>query len=300
MRVLIAGSSGLLGKGLTNRLAAEGHQVVRLVRRAANGADEQHWDPYSGRLDPKVVESADVVVNLGGSPTAGNPHSKKWAEAMMTSRVTTTLVLAEAIAESDSTPAYLAQNGIAYYGDHGGTVLTEDADSRGDALLTRVSRAWQEAAEPAIEAGSRVCILRTAPVLDKTAPPLQQLLPLFKLGLGARLGSGRQSFPVMSLRDWVGAAAFLATESDASGLFNFCCPDTPTNSEFTDALAAAVGRTARLGVPAAILRPAAGAMAPELLGSVNARPAALENAGYDFCDPDIEAILATALGRTAL
>jgi uncharacterized protein len=295
MRILVAGSSGFLGRELTRRLTSEGHQVVRLVRRGPEAPDEEQWDPYAGRLDPEVVEGADAVVNLAGTPTVGNPHSKKWQRELMSSRVTTTLVLAEAIAASSRKPAFLAQNGIAYYGDHGPDVLTETSDSRGDALLTRVCRAWQEATEPAAEAGARVCVLRTAPVLDKREPPLQQLLLPFRLGLGARLGDGHQRFPVISLRDWLGGTTFLIGADDASGPANLCCPQTPTNAEFTDALAGAVGRKARLKAPAVLLRTAAGAMAPELLGSVNVRPAALADAGYSFQDADIEAVLASAL-----
>lgn len=295
MRILIAGSSGFLGRELTDQLRADGHEVVRLVRRSAEGQDEAQWDPYAGRLEPELVERADVVVNLAGTPTAGNPHSQKWARELRESRITTTGTLARAIAASTRKPAFLAQNGIAVYGDHGSEALTEGSESRGDALLTQVTREWQQAAEPASGAGVRVCILRTAPVLDKRAAPLKQMLLPFRLGLGARLGDGHQSFPVISLRDWVGATVFLAASSDAAGPFNLCCPDTPTNAEFTDALAGAVGRKARLAAPAAVLRKAAGAMAPELLGSVNARPAALESAGYQFRDRDIRGVLGAAL-----
>lgn len=296
MRVVVAGSSGFLGHHLTERLRAEGHDLVRLVRRSAGAGDESQWDPYAGRLDAEVVESADVVVNLAGAPTAGNPHSTRWASELRESRVTTTRVLAEAIAGSDRKPAFLAGNGISFYGDHGSEVLTETSDSRGDALLTQVAREWQAATEPATGAGARVCVLRTSPVLDRGAAPLKQMLLPFRLGLGVRLGDGHQSFPVISLRDWVGAVVFLADAADASGPFNLCCPDTPTNAEFTDALATAVGRKARLAVPAMVLKPAAGAMANELLGSLNARPAALEAAGYEFRDRDIRAVLASALG----
>lgn len=295
MRVVVAGSSGFLGSHLTGHLTAAGHQVVRLVRRTPSSGAESQWDPYAGRVDPDVIEAADVVVNLAGSPTAGNPHSKKWARELWESRVATTRLLATAIAESGSKPAYLAQNGISWYGDHGAEVLTEASDSRGDALLTRVSREWQLATTPAEEAGARVCVLRTTPVLDRTSAPLKQMVLPFRLGLGTRFGDGRQYFPVISLRDWIGAAAFLAETPTASGVFNLCCPQTPTNAEFTDALADALGRRARLGVPAAVLRPAAGEMAPELLGSVNARPAALIRAGYSFADLDVRDVIAAAL-----
>ena len=131
--------------------------------------------------------------------------------------------------------------------------------------------------------------------MDRQSPPLKQMRLAFRLGLGARLGDGRQYFPMISLRDWVGAVAFLAEHDTASGPFNLCCPRTPTNGEFTDALAAAVGRKAFLVAPKAALKLGAGQMAPELLGSLNARPAALEKAGYTFRDRDVTAVLAAAL-----
>ena len=295
MQIVIAGASGFLGSHLVERFRADGHDVMRLVRRPPSAPDESAWDPYAGTLDQSVVEAADVVVNVAGTPTAGNPHSKKWARELRESRVTTTRVLAEAIARSDRKPAFLAGNGISYYGDHGDEVLTEESESRGEALLTDLTHVWQAAADPAVEAGARVCILRTSPVMDLQSAPLKQMRLAFKLGLGTRLGDGQQYFPMISLRDWVGAVAFLAGHETASGPFNLICPQTPTNGEFTDALAAAVGRKAFLVAPKSVLKVGAGQMAPELLGSVNARPAALEAAGYAFRDRDVTAVLAAAL-----
>jgi uncharacterized protein (TIGR01777 family) len=294
MRWVVAGASGFLGTHLTDRLVAEGHQVVRLVRRPA-GQGESRWDPYAGAVDADVINSADVVINVAGSPTAGNPHSKKWAKELRRSRVTTTRVLAEAIADSESKPTFLAGNGISFYGDRGAEVLTEESDSRGDALLTQVTREWQAATAAATDAGARVCVLRTSPVMDRRSPPLAQLALPFRLGLGTRLGDGRQYFPMISLRDWIGAATYLGTSEQLSGVFNLCCPVTPTNAEFTDALAEALGRRARLAVPRMVLDRAAGRMAPELLGSRNARPAALEAAGFTFADRDVRDVIATAL-----
>lgn len=294
MRVVIAGSSGFLGTHLVRRLRSHGHQVGALVRRAP-GPDEIRWDPYAGPLDPGVLAGAHVVVNLAGAPTMGNPHSRQWARELRESRVRTTSVLAEAISRCERPPAFLAGNGISWYGDHGSDPLTEESDSRGDALLTDVTREWQEATAPAAEAGARVCVLRTAPVLDRRSAPLSLLAPLFRAGLGARLGSGKQYFPVISLRDWLGAAAFLAESHDLSGPFNLCAPRTPTNAEFTRSLARAVDRRAFLSVPAFALRPAAGAMAPEVLGSLNTVPAALEAAGFDFADATVDDVLSSGL-----
>lgn len=295
MRVIVAGSSGFLGSHLVPHLRDHGHEVVRLVRRGTAAPDESIWDPYAGDLDVQVIHDADVVVNLAGSPTAGNPHSSKWASEVRRSRVTTTALLTRIIAESPTPPAFLAGNGISYYGDRGDQVLTEQDPSHGDALLTDVTREWQAATDPAATAGSRVCILRTAPVMDHRSPPLKQQLPLFRAGLGARLGDGEQYFPIISLRDWVGAVTHLAETPAAQGPFNLCCPHTPTNTEFTDALASSVGRKARLVAPSFVLKRAAGAMAPELLGSLRARPAALEESGFRFQDTDVTDVLAAAL-----
>jgi uncharacterized protein (TIGR01777 family) len=296
LEIVIAGSSGFLGTHLTEELRARGHRVVRLVRRPAEGPDESTWDPQTGVVDEGVVQRADVVVNLAGSPTLGNPHSRSWARTLRRSRVSTTRLLAETIAAAPgATPAFLAGNGVSWYGDHGDAVLTEASDTRGHALLTEVTREWQAAAAAATSAGARTCVLRTAPVMDRRSAPLSQLRLLFLAGLGGRLGSGGQHMPMISLRDWVGAVTFLAEHPTASGPVNLCCPHTPTNAEFTRALGRALRRPAFARVPAAVLRAAAGPMSPELLGSLNARPAALEEWGYDFADPDVDAVLAAGL-----
>ncbi|MCW2755778.1 MAG: hypothetical protein JWQ32_3189 [Marmoricola sp.] len=293
MRFLIAGASGFLGSGLRDHLARAGHDVTALVRRPA-GPGQATWDPYAGQLDPDLVEKADVVINLAGSPTLGNPHSKAWAESLRTSRVTTTRVLAEAIASSQRRPAFLAGNGISWYGDRGSVPLPETADSAGDAFLTGVTRDWQAATESASAAGARVCVLRTAPVLDRHHAPLKQQLLQFKAGLGGTMASGRQYFPIISSPDWIAAVTFLAEHDGASGPVNLCCPVTPTNAEYTRELAALVHRPAFFRVPASVLRPVAGRMAPEVLGSIRAVPEVLLEAGFRFADQQVSDVLRTA------
>lgn len=301
MRILVAGSSGFLGQRLCAQLRASGHEVTALVRRSAD-ADEMSWDPYAADAVTQVVpvvEAHDAVVNLAGSPTMGNPHSKKWAEQLRHSRVRTTHVLAEAIAAADGRPAFIAGNGISWYGDHGDQVLPETADTQGDGLFQRVTREWQEATAPAVDAGARVVVLRTAPVLDRQGPPLRELRLLFSLCLGGPMASGEQFFPVISLPDWLAAAEFAITRDAVSGPANLCCPRTPTNAEFTAALATAVHRPARLRVPAAVIRRAAGPMATEVLNSLRTVPQTLLDAGFTFADEDVTAILATGLRRPA-
>jgi uncharacterized protein (TIGR01777 family) len=299
MQVVIAGASGFLGTHLRRELEARGHQVTGLTRRPTSRPGQSTWDPAEGRVDAGVVEAADVVVNLAGTPTAGNPHSQRWADDLRSSRVESTLTLAEAIAASERKPAFLAGNGISVYGDHGSEPLTETADSRGDDLLTQVTRVWEAATQPARDAGARVCILRTAPVMDVRSQPLKSLRLLFSFGLGGRLGDGNQYFPMISLRDWVGAVAHLVEHQDASGPFNLSCPETPTNAEFTQALGRALGRPTLLPAPAFAIRLGASRMAPELLGSKNSVPQALLDAGYEFRDRDVTAVLAAGLAQSA-
>ncbi|WP_067438842.1 TIGR01777 family oxidoreductase [Nocardioides jensenii] len=298
MDVVIAGASGFLGSHLTQRLRDRGHSVTRLVRHPARTGDESQWDPYAGRLDQSVLDAADVVINLAGSPLLGNPHSKKWADDLVRSRVTTTRVLADAVARSQGEgrpTAFLAGNGISFYGDHGDCVVTEDTEPVGEAFLTGVTQLWEEATSPAVAAGARVCILRTAPVMDARSAPLKQMRLPFKLGLGARLGPGNQFFPMISLRDWLGAVVHLTESPDASGPHNLCCPVSPTNADFTQALAKALGSRAFVAVPAFVLDKAAGRMSPELLGSVHAEPAALLAEGFEFADNDVRDVLASGL-----
>ena len=295
MRIVVAGSTGLLGTRLTEELRGRGHTLTRLVRRPAQSADESCWDPHAGQIDDTVIHAADAVVNCAGSRLFGIPQSSGWQRSMVDSRVNTTRVLAESIARAGRPPAFLACNGSSYYGDHGAEPVTEESDSRGDAFMTRVTKAWQGAADPAVAAGARVCIVRSAPVMTRGGDTLGILEPLFRLGLGARLGDGTQYFPAVSLRDWIGAVTMLAEHPTASGPVNVCCPETPTNAEFTRAFAVAVHRPAFLFVPRWLLSVAAGPASPELLRSLNMRPAALEALGFEFADRDIESVMATAL-----
>ena len=298
MLLLVAGASGFLGRHLVEGLRANGDEVRSLVRSAPSAPDQVRWDPAHGSLDPTALDGVDVVVNVAGSPTLGNPHSKTWARNMLESRVSTTRTLAEAIATHPGKPAFLAQNGVGWYGDHGPEVITEASGTRGDAFMTNVSREWQSAATPAVDAGARVCVLRTVPVYDRTAPPLKQQLLMFQLGLGAQLGDGRQFFPVISLRDWVAAVIHVGHDASLSGPVNLCAPRTPTNAEFTQALARAVHRKAFLRVPAFVIKPGAGRMANEVLGSLNVVPEVLGKSGFRFRDEDVDDVLAEGLKKS--
>ena len=293
MRILIAGDSGYLGTALRQRLERDGHEVTGLTRQDP-GDDQVRWDPSRAPLGVQVVENADVVVNLTGSSLLGIPHLPSYERRLFESRVATTRTLAEAIAGSDRKPAFLAGNGISFYGDHGDEPIGEDGDSRGDALLTRVTRDWQAATEPAAAAGARTCILRTAPVFGPGSMVATTLRRVFRLGVGGRLGNGRQYFALVSAHDWVAAAARLAVDDALAGPVNLVAPDLPTNAEFTEALGRALRRPAIVPVPAPVIRLAAGPMAPELLSSVRARPQVLLDAGFEFAHPDVDAVLGYA------
>jgi len=294
MRFLIAGSSGFLGTLLRERLQTEGHAVTRLVRRAP-GVSEIQWDPYSASLGPEVVDRHDVVVNVAGSRLTGNPHSKRWAEEMVRSRVTTTGVLAKAIAASETKPAFLAGNGSSWYGDRGDTPLEESEPSTGEAFMTNVTRQWQAATSPASDAGARVCILRSSPVIDQRNLPWKVMFPAFGLGIGGIAGSGKQYVPMISARDWVGAAIHVASDESVSGPVNMSCPEPPRHREFVKGLGRLLHRPTVLRVPAAVVKLAAGRMAPEVLGSTRPVPEVLLGSGYRFSDPDVEAILREGL-----
>ncbi|MFC7496329.1 MULTISPECIES: TIGR01777 family oxidoreductase [unclassified Nocardioides] len=293
--VVIAGASGFLGTHLSAELVRRGHAVVALTRRPTSAPDESSWDPYAGVVDRELIESADVVVNLAGSPTFGNPHSGRWARNLRESRVTTTQVLARAIADSERRPAFLAGNAVGWYGDHGDDPVTEASESRGESFMTTVCRDWQDAAARAVDAGARVCFLRTAPVIDRDAAPLKQLRLATLAGLGARVGNGRQQMPMVTLRDWTGGVAHLVEDDDVSGPVNLCAPQTPTNAEFTDALARALSRRAFLFAPGFAVRIGAGRLSPEVLGSIDLRPTVLEDAGYSFRDRTVHEVVRTGL-----
>jgi len=178
VHVVVGGGSGFLGRHLTEALRARGHTTTSLTRREPTTDSESQWDPAAGRVDGQVIEDADVVVNAAGSPTIGNPHSKRWARNLRESRVTSTRTLAEAIAGSTKKPAFLAGNAVAVYGDHGDAPVTEAGDSRGHTLMADVTRVWEAAAQPAIAAGARVCVLRTSPVMDVPLPPMMPSRPM--------------------------------------------------------------------------------------------------------------------------
>ena len=295
MRFVIAGASGFLGSAWSEHLRRDGHQVVALVRRPPQGEQESRWDPYAGRLDPAVIEDADVVANLAGAPLAHWPWTSAYKRTFRDSRIVTTRVLAEAIAGSTRKPAFLAQNGISGYGDRDDLVLTEDSDADASTYLGRITQEWLRATAPAADAGARVVVMRSGIVLHRSGSALKPLLLLFRAGLGGPLASGEQYFSTISLTDWLRAATFLATHPECEGVYNVSGPNPTTNAEFTRELARQVHRPAVLRAPAWPLRKLAPDVSSELLGSARVEPRRLLEAGFAFEHPTLNDRLTAAL-----
>lgn len=295
MRFVIAGSSGFLGTALRARLADDGHEVTRLVRGEPEDSGSSRWDPSAGQVDQAILDGADVVVTVAGAPVI-RPWTRSVRKGIRDSRVSATTTLARAIARCEHPPTFLVQSGSDAYGNSRGSMVLDESVSVVDSgLLQRVAVEVEEAAKPAEKAGARVCLLRTGAVIDKRGSSLRAMLPIFRLGLGGRVSTGRQYFPTISLRDWVSAVIHLATVSSASGVFNLCAPEPPTNAEFTEALGRALHRPTKLVAPAFALQTVMGELSDLLLGSVRTVPRRLIEDGYTFQDPTIEEIVSQAL-----
>ena len=301
MRILLAGASGFLGTRLVDRLSGSGHEVTRLVRRPAQRPDEVTWQPAQGQLDPALLAGADAVINLAGANVGGKRWTARYKSTLRSSRVDTTGTIARAIKrlpEGDRPRTLLQSSAVGWYGDTGDTPVTEET-SAGTTFLADLCRVWEAAARPAEDAGTRVVLLRTGLTIDREGSLLKPLLPLFRLGGGARLGSGRQWMPWVSLADWLGAADFLLEREDIAGPVNIVGPEQATNAEFTKALAGAVHRPALLSVPSPALHLALGELAGESLISQRVVPAVLERAGFRWTYPTLTSAVRAAVDREA-
>jgi len=305
MKVAVTGSTGLIGTALVASLRSDGHQVIRLVRRPPRSADEVRWDPRAadaglGPSSPAVPEALDglgACVHLAGAGVASRRWTSRYKAEIRTSRVLGTSALARALTALGSPPAVLvAASAIGWYGDTGGREVDESAPA-GNGFLARVVRDWEAAAEPAAQAGIRVVHIRSGLVLTPAGGALARLLPLARLGLCPRFGSGRQAMTWISLSDEIGAIKFLLDRTDTTGPVNLTAPDPVTNSAFTSALAAAVGRRDLpwLRVPALVLRLVVGQSASELLTSARVTPRRLLQVGYQFRHPALPEALAAEL-----
>jgi uncharacterized protein len=295
VHIVMAGASGFLGTSLRAHLALAGHTVTQLVRGNPTNASQCRWDPYAHQIDAGVLEGADAVVNLAGVPLAHWPWTSSYRRQIVESRVATTTTLADAVATLSPVVALVNGSGINYYGADRGHEQLDESSSPGDDFLADVCQKWESATTRASEAGARVARLRTAVVLDGSGGALKPLLLPFKLGLGGRLGSGRQWFATISLSDWLAAATRLVTDSSLSGPFNLVAPVSATNAEFTEALGRRLRRPTRLAVPTLGIKAALGEFGSTLTGGVHALPRRLTEAGFEFSHPTIETQLEAAL-----
>jgi uncharacterized protein len=302
MLVAVTGASGLIGTALTRRLQAEGHQVLRVTRSRPGAPDQVQWDPMAGRLDADALAKADAVVHLAaknlGERLRWNARVKR---ELLESRVKGTALVARTmadLAERSAGPGVLVcASGVGYYGDRGDEVLTESSNA-GSGFLAEVCRQWEAAADPAREAGLRVVHLRTGPVQDTAGGGLPKQALLFRLGLGGRLGSGRQWLSWTALDDIVGAYLHALTHEELDGPVNNVAPNPVTNAEFTATLARVLRRPALLPVPAFAPRLVLGEAADEFLFfSQRALPVRLQETGYRFRFPELEQALRHTLDR---
>jgi len=290
VRVLVSGASGLVGGALVARLEARGDLAVPLVRRRA--ASGVHWDAKSGRFDTTAAEGFDAVVHLAGENIAAGRWSEQRRAAIRDSRVAATRFLAEHLATLKCPPKTLVcASAVGFYGDAGEAECTE-ATPPGGGFLAAVCRDWEAASEPAAARGIRVVSLRIGLVLASQGGFLPRMLPAFKLGLGARLGDGRQWMSWITLVDLLRAIDRVLADEGMRGPVNAVAPEPVTNAAFTAALARALRRPAYWTVPAFVLRATLGEMADEmLLAGARVIPAKLRDAGFRFEQPRLEAAL---------
>jgi uncharacterized protein (TIGR01777 family) len=296
MKVAVSGASGLLGTALVPVLRQAGHDVVTLVRREPAGPAEIRWDPAAGELDPAALTGSDAIVNLSGA-TIGRRWNDQRKHEILTSRVGTTDLLARTAAGLDPRPSVFVSAGpTGIYGDRGDEVLTEESEL-GTGFLADVGRAWEAAAQPARDAGIRVVSLRQGIVLSKEGGALERLLLPFKLGLGGRVGSGKQWWSWIGLDDVVGAYRF-ALESTLAGPVNVVSPNPATNTQLVKALGRVLHRPTVLPLPAFAVRTTFGEMGQELLlDGQRVLPARLLDAGFTFEYADLDAAFERALAR---
>jgi uncharacterized protein (TIGR01777 family) len=294
VRVLIAGSSGLIGTALVAALRADGHQVDRLVRCAAAAPDEYRWSPPRGFIDSQALPGADAVVNLCGRNIGNRRWTGAFKQELRDSRIIPTDVLSRAAGQA-GVPLLINASGINYYGATGDHAVTESSPA-GNGFLAHLCADWEAATQVAAEAGVRVVLLRSGLVLSRHGGLLGKLRPMYRLGLGGRYGDGRQYLPWISLDDEIGAIRFALVRADIAGPVNLVGPAPVTNAQFSNALGHALHRPARLPVPAVALRLLAGEFADEgLLTGPRAVPEVLEKAGYSFHHNTIGAALAAAV-----
>ena len=288
-KVAVTGSTGLIGTALVAQLRSDGYQVLKLVRRPPRSADEVSWDPIKGEIDLKSLEDVDAVFHLAGAGVGDKRWTAAYRSEILNSRLLGTTTIANAC-EQLQPEVFISASAIGYYGETGNREVTE-VDRGGEDFLSIVCREWEAVAN--LAPSVRTIKLRTGLVLDPTGGALGRMIPLFKFGLGGKLGSGKQWWSWITLHDQVRAMIFLMN-SQIEGAVNFSTPNPVTNKEFTAALAHALKRPAFFPAPAFALRASLGGFSSEILGSKKILPKVLLDNGFEFDYPFVSNAL-TAL-----
>ena len=289
MRVAVTGASGLIGSALVPALRAAGHDVLCLVRREPDSADEAAWDPTAGTIDEGALAGVGAIVNLAGVDI-GQRWTRERRQRIRDSRVNGTRLLAETVSRLDPRPALLLASAVGYYGQRGDEELTEES-AAGEGFLADVVREWEAAADPARAAGARVMHFRQGLVLAKDGGALKRMLLPFRLGVGGRIGSGSQWWSWVSLDDVV-AAYLHALEQPLEGVYNLAAPGLVRNRDFVDALGRALHRPTAFPLPGFAVKLAFGEMGEEmLLGGQRVVPERLTETGFAFAHPDVRGAL---------
>ncbi len=297
MKVLISGATGLIGSALIPELESGGHQTTRLTRSPVSSGDVG-WDPSSGRIDASRLEGHDAVVHLAGENIGAGRWTPEKKRRILESRREGTRLLAETIAGlSESPEVMVSASAVGYYGDRGDELLREDSEPGWD-FLAEVCKAWEAAADPAREAGIRVVHPRNGIVLSTEGGALARTLPIFKLGGGGRIGSGRQWWSWVAIDDVAGAYVHALTDDSVEGPINVASPNPLTNADYTRVLGKILNRPTFLPLPAPAARLMLGEVADALLlASQRIEPAKLKESGYEFRYPELEGALRHLIGR---
>lgn len=292
MKILVTGATGLVGSALLPRLRRQGHEVLSLTRRSDAGPGTVTWDPERGSFDASACAGCDAVVHLAGENVAGGRWTDARMERIRSSRVDGTRILIEGLDRAGIRPRiWVGASAIGAYGDRGDEVLDEDS-ARGTGYLADVCRAWEAASDPVLAWGARRVLLRIGVVMDRREGALAKMLLPFRLGLGGRIGDGRQFWAWITTRDLVRIIERALTDDGLSGVVNAVGPNPADNRTFTKALGSALGRPTLFPLPAFVARAALGRMAePLLLSSTRVVPKRLLEAGFAFEDPDLVAAL---------
>jgi uncharacterized protein (TIGR01777 family) len=288
-QVAVTGSSGLIGSALVGQLRADGFEVKKIVRRPVRNNDEVFWNPNVGEIDLAALSQVDAIIHLAGVGVGDKRWSAAYKSEILNSRLLGTTTIATA-AKTLGVKKFISASAIGYYGETGNRSVSE-SDRGGEDFLSVVCREWEAAADLAIDIPT--ITLRTGLVLDPTGGALGRMMPIFKFGLGGKLGNGKQWWSWITLHDEIRAIIFLLN-SKITGPVNLTSPNPITNQEFTAALARALNRPAIFPAPAFALRAALGGFSSEILGSKKIVPKVLTDAGFEFDYPHISAAL-TAL-----